>query len=172
MLHRSTKTSAFGVVNGARTCDIGGELPPIDEEDIVARDETGSPKVVVGRGRKKFKLELSCVPPTELVEAARRAARTANATFHHSVMPQHMADATNVVRNSPGDMPAAELVEMMGVTKPPALSVTQYEEMVKAWYWSLTTLNPELRKRCELTTATYRCFGWVLVTKLSGKSKS
>jgi hypothetical protein len=172
---RPNKTCAFGVINNTNTCSIGGELPPVNDSDVLVRSENGAPKVVVVRGRKKYKLELTSIAPTQLVEAARRAAQTSNAAFHHSVMPQHMMDATTVARHCQADMPSEEMFNMIGVTKAPAVSISQFDEMVRAWYWGLMTCDHDLQERCRLTTAAYNCFGWVLTAKsakLSGKSKT
>ena len=170
--HRSPKTSAFGAVNDGRTCDIGGPLPPMDKSEILDYDDQGTPTLVVARGRKKFKIALVCVSSAKLVEAARRANRTTMATFHHSIMPQHMMDAIHVLQHSPTDATTTEIVNRMGIVNPPMLSTTQFTEMMHAWYWEMMTCDTELRKRCQLTTATYQCFGWILTSKLSGKRRS
>lgn len=173
LFSRSAKTSAFGVVNNGQKCNIGGEeLPPVGEDAVVQYDDDNIPKCVLARDRKKkYKIELASVDTAQLVDAARRAVQTVNGAIHHSIMPQNMMDATNVVKSVPPETPTEDIVAMIGVAKPASLTVAQYDEMVRAWYWGMMG-DTVLEEKCTLTIAAYRCFGWVLDVKLSGKRKT
>lgn len=170
---RKNKTAAFGVVNNSNVVNIGGKsLPAIDDENILVRDDDGTPRVVIGYGRRKYKIELVSQDATVLVAQAQRALRTWNATFHHSIMPQNMADAIHVLRHMPYETSTEMIVDALGIVKPPSITTEQFDEMVRAWYWHSMSIDTELTERCRLTTEVYRCFGWMLDIKLSGKRKS